>query len=79
MRPYVLASGAVRAPFRTLDYTEEALPIPLHRSAPPSKKRPALGAFALSVATVIAASACVAYSVTHWLAPAIATTLVSPF
>ena len=70
MRPYVLASGAARAQFRTLDYTEEALPIPL--SSPPAKSKTKLrvpGALAVSVATVLAASACVGYSFAHWVAP----------
>src|SRR5262249_9103380 len=87
MRPYVLASGAARAPFRTLDYSEEALPIPLRESTLPiplrrstrptrPEKHLAVGALALSIGIVVAASACIGYSFAHWIAPAVAAQLV---
>jgi hypothetical protein len=78
MRPYVLASGAARAPFGTLDYTEDSLPIPLHSSAPPKRiaERRAVGAFALSVAAVVVTSTVVGYAVARWVAPAVSTQIV---
>ena len=67
----------MRAQFITLDYTEEALPVPLLRETGSRRRaiprpRGTFGVFALSAFVVIGISAGAAAVTATWIAPAIA-------